>query len=251
MRAITEKVYYDDPFLSKITAKVIGINEKGIIVNRTVAFPEGGGQEGDRGKLTIHATGEEIPFHDTQKGMGRVIFLEDFPTIQVDTPIYHEVELKDIEKFSLGMEVTISIDIDRRYRLSASHSATHLMLMGIEKFFGPYESRVYGCHIKEEGGRLDFRTPEKFAPEKIIEVEEYVNQLISANLDIRTYRHEQEPEALYWECNGVIYACGGMHLTSTAPIGQIKLKKKGLGKNGQRALFTMNQCQSIKELYHE
>ena len=253
MRAVTEKVYYDDPFLIKTEAKVIEISSKGIVLDKTVAFPEGGGQEGDRGVLIIKDTLEEIPFIDTQKGVGRVIFLDDFPTIPVDTPIYHKIEEQLLEKFKIGMEVIVKIDIERRVKLSASHTATHLMLMGIEKFYGEYESKVYGCHIKTSGGRLDFRTKEKFDTSTIKEIETYINDtLIKEALDVKTYRHPKEKEALYWECDNIIYPCGGMHLLNTSDINRVVLKKKGLGKNGQRVSFTMEpNIEKIMELYHE
>ena len=253
MQKITQKIYYDDPFLTKLEAKVIDINPKGIVLDKTISFPEGGGQEGDKGVLIIKKTNEEIPFIDTQKGVGRVIFLNDFPTISVDTPIYHKVEEGFLKKFKIGMEVIVKIDIKRRALLSASHSATHLMLMGIEKFYGEYESKVYGCHIKVDGGRLDFRTKEKFNAETIKKIEEYINkELIKTRLDIKTYRHPKEKEALYWECNSVIYPCGGMHLINTSGLKSITLKKKGLGKNGQRVSFTMEaNLSEFIGLYHE
>ena len=253
MQKITQKIYYDDPFLTKLEAKVIDISSKGVVLDKTISFPEGGGQEGDRGVLIIKETEQKIPFYDTQKGVGRVVFLDDFPTISVETPIYHKVKEDDLNKFKIGMEVIVQIDIQRRALLSASHSATHLMLMGIEKFYGKYENKVYGCHIKENGGRLDFKTKEKFDTNIIKKIEEYINkELIKAKLDIKTYRHPKEKEALYWECNSVIYPCGGMHLTNTSGLNSITLKKKGLGKNGQRVSFIMDaNLNDFIGLYHE
>lgn len=253
MRAVTQKVYYDDPFLTKIEAKVIEIHTKGIVLDKTVAFPEGGGQEGDKGILIINKTSEKIPFYDTQKGIGRVIFLDDFPSIPVDTPIYHGIDEVFLDKFTVGMEVVVKIDIERRAKLSTSHTATHLMLMGIEKFYGEYESKVYGCHIKEGGGRLDFRTQEKFDVSVIQEIESYINErLIETKLDVKTYKHPKEEEAFYWECNNIIYPCGGMHLLNTEEIKKIALKRKNLGKNGQRISFIMNpDIEKSMKLYHE
>jgi len=245
----TYKLYYDDPFLNVCEAKVIAVDEqKGIVLDQTIAFPEGGGQEGDRGTLFVN--GETIEFGDTQKGYGRVIYIDNFPTIHVNTPIYHKVDPQFLGKFRVGDTVSVRIDVERRARLSASHTATHLMLMAVEKVFGEYENRVYGCHIKEHGGRLDFRTTEKFVSEMMAKAQTVCDDLISRALPIKTYPHLEEPEAWYWECDGVIYPCGGTHLTNTQYIKSIQLKKKGLGKNGQRVAFEMEFDDIFMEFYH-
>lgn len=101
----TVKLYYEDFFLTKCEATVIDKSPKGVVCDRTVAFAEGGGQEGDTGVLTVYKNGKQmdIPFTDTQKGYGRVLYLDDFPVIQVETPIYHVVDesntLKSATKF--------------------------------------------------------------------------------------------------------------------------------------------------------
>ena len=248
---MTEKLYYRDPFLRCCRAKVTGVDERGVVLNRTVAFPEGGGQEGDRGLLLIPEEDVEIAFTDTQKGLGRCITMQDFPLIQVDTPIYHKVAPEHLEKFKEGQEIAVALDIDRRMRLAASHSATHLLLMGVESIYENFESRVYGCHIKEEGGRLDFRTPIKFSQEEIRAIEKYANDLIQSDSEISTFAHDQEPEAWYWQCRDTIYPCGGMHLLRTSNIKGITVNRKNLGKTGQRVSFNMNGIVPFEELYHE
>ena len=63
----TEKLYYKNQFLTTCKAKLIEINEKGLIFDKTVAYPEGGGQIGDSGILIREKTKEEIEFLDTTK----------------------------------------------------------------------------------------------------------------------------------------------------------------------------------------
>ena len=58
---MTDKLYYIDGYLRETEATVVSVTEKGIILNRTVFYPEGGGQPGDRGWFgTFHII-------DTQK----------------------------------------------------------------------------------------------------------------------------------------------------------------------------------------
>ncbi len=142
----TEKYYYKEPYLSRIDAEIIDIIDNKIVLDRTVAFAEGGGQEGDRGDFLVD--GKKVPFYDTKKGVGKMLYIENFPTIQVDTPIYHFVDEKELNSFEVGKRVTVKIDTVRRAKLSISHSAIHLVLMSLEKIYPDYESRIYGASIK-------------------------------------------------------------------------------------------------------
>ena len=249
MQFITEKLYYKDPYLKKCKAEVIDIKNNGIVLDKTVAYAEGGGQEGDRGKLIVD--GKEIPFADTKKGPGRVIYLENFPTIQVDTPIYHFVSEEDTSLFSIGQQIEVEIDTMRRSKLSISHSGIHIVLMCLEKIFPGYESKIYGASIKENGARLDFRTTEKFTQEHIKTIEECVNKKIEASEEIQVFPHAEENEAWYWRLGETVYACGGTHIHNTKYIGSVKVKRKNLGKNGQRVSLIYETDNFYQGKYHE
>ncbi len=244
----TTKLYYKEPYLKRIDAKIIDVLENRIILDQSPAYPEGGGQEGDRGFFIIK--GQKIPFFDTQKGVGRVIYLENFPTIQVDTPIFHYVAEESLSHFRVGDSLTLEIDTLRRAKLSISHSAIHLVLMALERIFPNYESRIYGASIKEDSARLDFRTEEKFKPEHIKQIEDDVNRMIKEEMRIEVFPHEKEPEAWYWRCGEKIYACGGTHIENTKFIGEVKLKRKNLGRSGQRVSMTYSSNDFFQEKFY-
>lgn len=249
MQLITEKLYYKESYLKKCKAKVIGIKENSVIVDRTIAYAEGGGQEGDRGWLIVKD--KKIPFNNTKKGPGRTIYLDNFPTIQVDTPIYHFIDCEYMELFYIGQEIEVEIDTARRSKLSISHSGIHIVLMCLEKLFPGYESKIYGASIKEGGARLDFRTTEKFTQEHIGTIEACVNQMIRDSQMIETFAHPMEGEAWYWRLNGCIYACGGTHIDNTKYIGEVKVRRKNLGKNGQRISFVYQERNLYQEKYYD
>jgi alanyl-tRNA synthetase len=246
---MTQKVYYIEPYLKKVKAKIIDIKDNKIVLDKTIAYAEGGGQEGDRGYLIIN--GKKIPFFDTKKGPGRTLFLKDFPTIQVENPIYHFVNEEDVKYFKIGDEVEVEIDVDRRAKLSIAHSAIHLVLMCIEKYFPGFEEKIYGAKIKEDGARLDFRTEYKFNQEDIKKIEECVNELIQKDLPINQYHHPDEKEAWYWECNGWVCPCGGTHIENTGIIGEVKVKRKNLGKTGQRISITIQNSKLFRDKFYE
>ncbi|MDR1461344.1 MAG: hypothetical protein LBI78_06855 [Campylobacteraceae bacterium] len=124
---ITEKLYYKNMYLASCEATIIAMAQDGIITDRTVAFPEGGGQISDIGIIIKNE--ERIPFFDTTKGVGKPLIIEDFPVIQINTPIIHKVNLNDLSKFSIGDKVIIEINILHRIKTTIHHSALHVALM--------------------------------------------------------------------------------------------------------------------------
>ena len=63
----TELLFRDDAYLRSATARVVAVGERGIELDRTVFYPQGGGQMGDTGVL-LRANGETIAIADTRKG---------------------------------------------------------------------------------------------------------------------------------------------------------------------------------------
>lgn len=250
----TKKLYYNDPFLSKCKAIVLAVSEKGIVTDRTIAFPEGGGQEGDKGVLRFsdhNSLSSSVQILDTQKGLGRVIYFDDFPTIQVDTPIYHVVAKECLNNFRVDMKLIIEIDITRRAKLTINHSGLHLVLMGIEKFRPGISRAIKGCHITPEYARIDFFTSDKFCVDELQKINQHINELIEQDEVISVFPHSKEPEAWYWKCQNQIIPCGGTHLLSTKYIGRVNLRRKNLGKNMERINVDFLSPQLFLEAYRE
>ena len=64
---MTELVFRDDAYIRSCSARVIGVDERGITLDRTVFYPTGGGQPGDSGVLRL-ADGTTIAIVDAVKG---------------------------------------------------------------------------------------------------------------------------------------------------------------------------------------
>ena len=63
----TELLFRDDAYLRSASARVVAVHERGIELDRTIFYPQGGGQAGDSGQL-VRANGERIRIADTRKG---------------------------------------------------------------------------------------------------------------------------------------------------------------------------------------
>lgn len=239
----TVKLHHEYPFLTECEATVIAIDpEKGIVLDQTVSYPEMGGQLGDTGVLVVSHTSNvvEVNYTDTQKGVGRVLFLPDFPTIPVDTATYHKVAAEDLSKFFIGQKVTVKLNTERRGLLTISHSGIHLVLMGLEKIYPGIYKSIKGCGIKEAGARLDFGLDYKFTADDVARVQDYVGNMISLSKEMFVFPHKIEKEAWYWQMDDYIIPCGGTHLRNTSNIGEVTVKKENLGKSTQRMSFVFN-----------
>ena len=64
---MTELLFREDAYLRTATARVLAVSERGIELDRTVFYPQGGGQAGDTGRL-VRAQGEPVAIADTRKG---------------------------------------------------------------------------------------------------------------------------------------------------------------------------------------
>ncbi len=253
MLAPTTKLYHRDPFLSECDGVIIDVDEhSGIACDQTVAFPEGGGQDGDRGTILVQAESgiTQIPFADTRKGLGRVVFLKDFPNVQVDTPVYHVVPKELLGGLAPGMRVRMQIDVERRARLTVNHSALHLVLMGIERVRPGFSRSICGCHISTDSARLDFVADQRFSASELESIAAFVTEIVERDAPIDVFPHPDEPEAWYWRCQDVTIPCGGTHALSTGWIGPIRIKRKSTGRHVERIYVETTHPALPLELYH-
>lgn len=247
----TEKIFYKKPYLICCEAKVIEKTNEGVIFDKTIAYPEGGGQIGDSGVLIRKKTGEKIVFFNTTKIKGRNIFLENFPNIKVENLIVQHIDSTLLEDIELNEEFFIKIDYLKRAKITLNHSAIHLALMVLESIRGGIDKKIIGAKITETYARLDFSTDTKFSKEELNKIETTCNELISKQIPIYIYPHEKEPEALFWKCLNYIIPCGGTHCENTKYLNKVFIKRKNLGKNSERLVVEVKGQEEFFNLYGE
>lgn len=160
----TELLYYRNERKQEMKAEVIAVRDDWIALDRTVFYPEGGGQEPDRG--TLSHQGEEYQVVDVQK-QGDVVV--------------HQVEGHGLEE---GDEVKGVIDWDRRMQLMQHHSTTHMVNGAAKDLLGNHINQA-GAHKTVEKARLDITHYEKLSREELDEIEEEVRETIWKDVDIR------------------------------------------------------------------
>ncbi|MEO8241301.1 MAG: alanyl-tRNA editing protein [bacterium] len=156
---MTELLYRDDAYLAECTAHVTGHTpEGGIIVDRTVCYPTGGGQPGDSGRITWDGGSLGIATAVKVEG-GAVALVPGEPRAMP----------------GVGSQIRMVLDWDRRYRHMRVHTALHLLSVVIPL-------PVTGGQIGTERGRLDFDMPDP--PGDVAKLNDLMNRLIDRDLAV-------------------------------------------------------------------
>ena len=232
---MTELLFRTDPYLQEAEARVIAVTpEGGIIVDRSIFYPTGGGQPGDSGWLSWGAA--RIDIATAVKGEGGTVVL-----VPAEAGALPDV----------GALVTQTLDWARRHRHMRVHTALHLLSVVIPL-------PVTGGQIGAEKGRLDFSMPEP--PEDIAALESALNAMIARDLVVtEDWITDAELEASPGLVKTMsvkppigqgrvrlirigagsdqvdLQPCGGTHVARTGEIGRVSLGKiENKGKQNRR-----------------
>jgi misacylated tRNA(Ala) deacylase len=226
---MTEELFREDATLESCDAVVTGLDERGIRLDRTVFYPQGGGQAGDRGELLLD-DGRALAIADTKKGA------EPGEIVHVPAP-GQEALLAALQP---GARVRAHIDIERRRRHMRFHTATHLLCALV-----PHA--VDGCSITAEYARLDFHMAEPLDKDQLTAglarlvagrhpvQHRWISEAeLDANPQLVRSMSVQPPRGLgrvrVIDVEGVdLQPCGGTHVSNTADIGAVvvtKIEKK-------------------------
>ncbi|HET7324527.1 MAG TPA: alanine--tRNA ligase, partial [Halococcus sp.] len=219
----TELLYYDDQERMEFEAMVLDVTEREdeyeVVLDRTLFYPEGGGQPADTGLLSTEDTTVDV--EDVRREGNVVIHRTDGDP-------------------GTGEFVRGKIDTDRRRQLMRNHTATHIV--------GHAARQVLGEHIRQAGAqkgtqksRLDVRHYERISREQVREIERLANGVVTDNVSVTSEwpdRHDAENQYGFDLYQGGIppgehirlihveddvQACGGTHVARTGDIGTIKI----------------------------
>ncbi len=209
IKLIVKKIFWMDPYLSEIEAKVMSVNNNIVTLDQTIAFAFSGGQQSDSGTIGGFQIIE-----------ARKDAKEIFYTIEENH------NLKENQK------VTVEIDWIKRYRLMRLHFAAELVLELVYRYHNNPEK--IGANITSEKARVDFFWKGNIS-EVFPELMSKINTIIDSNLEIISDFEDEEHEKRYWSIEGFAKVpCGGTHLKRTGEIGLISLKRNNLGSGKER-----------------
>jgi len=202
----TKLLFYEDPYLREAKAKVVRIEDNVVWLDQTIFFAESGGQESDRGHIN------NIQLIDVRP--------EDFGHILSEKP-----------SFGVGDEVNLVLDWDRRYRIMRLHSAAHLVSIAVEEVIGKLE--LIGSHVSPEKSRLDYTFDGRIS-DYFDAIMEFIRPYLEEPHKIIIYRKPENPQIRVWKLDRWELLCCGLHVRNTKEIGQIRLKRRNLGRGKER-----------------
>jgi misacylated tRNA(Ala) deacylase len=226
----TEELFRDDAYLRECAARVVAVDGRCVVLDRTVFYPEGGGQPGDRGELAL-ADGALLTVATTRRDarLGLVHVLD--ATAAVPAP---------------GAAVTARLDWATRHRHMRMHTCLHLLCALL-----PHP--VTGGAIAVDRGRLDFDLAEGIDKPAL---EAALNALIAADRAVGShYISDDELRAnmalvrtlsvapplgtgrvrLVQVEDVDLQPCGGTHVARTGEIGRVALGKiENKGRHNRR-----------------
>ncbi|WFL76736.1 alanine--tRNA ligase [Altererythrobacter arenosus] len=214
-----------------------------VLTNQTPFYGESGGQTGDAGTISNNA-GLRARVTDTGKPLGRLHA--------------HHVTVEAGE-IAVGNTIHLEVDVARRDRIRANHSATHLVHAALRNQLGGHVTQK-GSLVADDRFRFDFSHPKPLSAEDIAAIEAEVNAEIRANEPVGTTLMSPDEAveagalALFGEKYGdevrvlsmgrkggegrnySVELCGGTHVKATGDIGVFRIVSEGAVSSGVRRI---------------
>nr|QNO53333.1 alanine--tRNA ligase [Methanosarcinales archaeon ANME-1 ERB6] len=220
----TKKLYYEKPSAVEFEATVLDVIDDSVVLDRTLFFPEGGGQPADTGVLTLKDEGRALNVLDVQ---------------EMDGVILHKIENGGISK---GAVVSGHIDVERRVAHTRHHSATHIVVCAARKVLGEHVWQA-GAQKGEKRARIDITHFKRISNTERREIEMLANRMVMENKDIiARFEDRNEAERKYGfdiyqggvppgkkirivriGADDDVQACAGTHCSKTGEVGPIKI----------------------------
>lgn len=239
----TVPLYYDDVHQVDMEASVLacvpftGDGSAGIthavVLDKTCFYPEGGGQEGDHGRLTTEAVERRVL--DTKKQGGLVVHFTDGP-----------IEVGDL--------VTGSLDAVRRKQLMDHHTAVHIVGGAARRILGPHVFQA-GANKSVEGARLDITHHTRLTRDDLDAIEHLANEVLAQVHRTEKTELERKEADRKWGfdlyqggapkgatvrilriADHDVQACGGTHHDEPGRIGSIRIVRSTAVQDGVERL---------------
>ncbi|MBM7713552.1 alanyl-tRNA editing protein [Siminovitchia sp. FSL H7-0308] len=230
---MTKELFLNDSYEKTCDAQVLSIDGDKVVLDQTVFYPTGGGQECDTGQLIQEGNSFEV--FQVKRAGGKIIHF-----------------IKNAARLKMG-EVTAKVDWERRWGLMRHHSLLHVLGAVVYKKYG---ALCTGNKIYPHRARIDFNHLHDLSDDQYEEIVSETNHIIKESHPIKyewlsRRKAENRPGLVKTVVNLLPptvtqirivkidsvdeQACGGTHVANTKEIGEMKLVKvSSKGKNNKR-----------------
>jgi alanyl-tRNA synthetase len=233
---MTQRLYYDDSYLTDFEATVLERGEGGrLYLDRSAFYPTSGGQQFDRGSLRGAGEGGAVSAG-----------VDVLDVVDEGERVAHVLGEADAQRFAPGERVRGQVDWARRFDHMQQHSGQHLLSAVFQQVLGLPTSSV---HFGIEASTLDLDVA-SLGAEQVALVEERANAIVFENRPLSVDTEDAATaEGLRKQStrSGPLRivsiaaldrsACGGTHVTRTGEIGPILLRKLERVRKGTRVEF--------------
>ena len=234
----TQELFLTDAYLREFDARVVKLDGREVVLDRSAFHPGGGGQPSDRGTLgvgPVHAAVVDV----RREGRGILHVLD--------------IAIPDTVRDLHG-----ELDWERRYAHMRYHTALHVLSGVIWKSFG---AKVTGGQMRAERARMDFSFPGEWTAGVVAEIERSTNESLQENRPVRVYELPREealknPDLIRTKVNLVpervktvrvveiegldTQADGGTHVSNTGEVGRLEITgHKSKGRQNKRMEFVL------------
>ncbi len=246
----TQKLYYEKPSAVDFEATVLDFVDGSVILDKTLFFPEGGGQPADTGSLTLKEENNRT--------------LKVIDVQEVEGVILHKIENGGVSK---GAVVSGHIDAARRIAHTKHHSATHVVVCAAREVLGGHIWQA-GAQKGEKRARIDITHFKRISDAERREIEMLANRIVMEDKEIKaSFEDRNEAEQKYGfriYQGGVppgkririvrigededVQACAGTHCSKTGEIGPIKILRTERIQDGiERIEYSAGEA-AVKEI---
>jgi misacylated tRNA(Ala) deacylase len=235
---MTEELFLKDAYLERFEARVVGLNGREAVLDRTAFYPGGGGQPADKGTLGVGPVRAGVV--DARREGGDIVHVLDTAIPGTDTELNGE------------------LDWERRYAHMRYHTALHALSGIIWKAF---DAKVTGGQMRPDRARMDFSFPGEWMADVVGEIERLTNEALEEERPVRIYELPREealknPDLIRTQVNLVpervktvriveiegidTQADGGTHVANTREVGELEITgHKSKGRHNKRVEFVL------------
>jgi alanyl-tRNA synthetase len=216
---MTERLYYEDAYLTRFEAQVVEQfpynGRVAVVLDRTAFYPTSGGQPFDEGLLN-----------------GKHVI--DVTIREEDGAVLHMLE----ERLPDSLRVTGEVDWKRRFDHMQQHTGQHILS---QAFVQVAEAETVGFHLGVESATIDLHGPQTLTPDLMEQAELLANTIVWEDRPVITrFVSPREVQALplrkppavdehirIVQVEGFDWsACGGTHVGRSGEIGLVKIIKE-------------------------
>jgi misacylated tRNA(Ala) deacylase len=235
---VTEELFLQDSYTKGFEARVVKLEGREAVLDRTAFYPGGGGQPADKGSLGVGPVQANVV--DARREGGSIVHV-------LDRAIPGTV--RDLKG---------ALDWERRFAHMRHHTALHV-LSGV--IWRNFEAKVTGGQMRADRARMDFSFPGEWTVEVVGEIEHLANEALAEERPVRVYELSREealanPDLIRTQVNLVpervkivriveiegldTQADGGTHVANTREVGEMEITgHKSKGRQNKRIEFVL------------